>query len=214
MLRTIVRGTRAGTQALRDGDVMRRQDWVASHENSKLWEGLQCGPGLVHSVQPGVLPEIACEAHLVLLDLGCWHHLLTVNSAGRKGCDYQYSSCSIWVLISFPGGSDGKEYACNAGDLGSIPELGWSPGGGHGNPLQYCCLENPDGQRSLAAYGPWGCRELDTTERLSIAQRIWPRWNSSRPRAEDHLSFMFIFTLIIVKWGLSVGHILQLQLKR
>ena len=38
--------------------------------------------------------------------------------------------------------SDGKEAACNMGDLGSIPGLGRSPGGGHGNPLQYSCLEN------------------------------------------------------------------------
>ena len=44
---------------------------------------------------------------------------------------------------SFPGGSDCKESTCNVGDLGSIPELGRSPGGGHGNPLQYFCLENP-----------------------------------------------------------------------
>ena len=49
----------------------------------------------------------------------------------------------------FPGGSDGKESACNAGDLGLIPELGSSPGGGHGNPLKYSCLENPHGQKSL-----------------------------------------------------------------
>ena len=42
----------------------------------------------------------------------------------------------------FPGGSDGKESACNAGDLGSIPGLGRSPGGENGNPLQYSCLEN------------------------------------------------------------------------
>ena len=42
----------------------------------------------------------------------------------------------------FPGGSDSKESACNAGDLGSIPGLGKSPGEGHGNPLQYSCLEN------------------------------------------------------------------------
>ena len=45
--------------------------------------------------------------------------------------------------LGFPGGSDGKESTCNAGDLGSIPGLGRSPGGGHGNPLQYSCLENP-----------------------------------------------------------------------
>ena len=45
----------------------------------------------------------------------------------------------------FPGGSAGKESACNAGDLSSIPGLGRSPGGGHGNLLQYSCLENPHG---------------------------------------------------------------------
>ena len=62
------------------------------------------------------------------------------------------------------GGSDGKESAYNTGDLGSISELGRSPGGGHGNPLQYSCLESPRGQRSLAGYSPWGRKELDTTE--------------------------------------------------
>ena len=41
-----------------------------------------------------------------------------------------------------PGGSAGKEYTCNVGDLGSIPGLGRSPGEQHGNPLQYSCLEN------------------------------------------------------------------------
>ena len=46
----------------------------------------------------------------------------------------------------FPNGSDGKESTCNVGDLGSIPGLGRSPGGGHGNPLQNSCLENPHGQ--------------------------------------------------------------------
>ena len=45
--------------------------------------------------------------------------------------------------MRFPGGSDGKESTCNAGDPGSIPGLGGSPGEGNGNPLQYSCLENP-----------------------------------------------------------------------
>ena len=44
--------------------------------------------------------------------------------------------------MGFPGGSAGKESACNVGDLGSIPALGTSPGEGHGNPLQYSGLEN------------------------------------------------------------------------
>ena len=43
----------------------------------------------------------------------------------------------------FPGGSDGKESTCSARDMGSIPGLGRSPGGGHGNPPQFSCLENP-----------------------------------------------------------------------
>ena len=49
----------------------------------------------------------------------------------------------------FPGGSDGKASARNAGDLGSIPGLGRAPGEGNGNPLQYSCLENPMDR------GPW-----------------------------------------------------------
>jgi len=44
------------------------------------------------------------------------------------------------------------------------PWLGRSPGGGHGNPLQYSCLENPHGQRSQAGYCPLGCKESDMTE--------------------------------------------------
>ena len=46
-------------------------------------------------------------------------------------------------ILGFPYSSVGKESACNAGDLGSIPRLGRSPGEGNGNPLQYSCLENP-----------------------------------------------------------------------
>ena len=55
-------------------------------------------------------------------------------------------------------------------DSGSIPGLGRSPGGGHGNTLQYSCLENPPGQRSLVGYTPWGCKESDITDWLSTSQ--------------------------------------------
>ena len=64
----------------------------------------------------------------------------------------------------------GKEPACNVGDVGSIPGLGRSPGGGHGNPLQYSCLENPHGLKILVGYSPWGHKESDTTERLSTTE--------------------------------------------
>ena len=74
------------------------------------------------------------------------------------------------ILLGFPGGSTGKESACNVGDLDLILGLGRSPGGGHGNPIQYSCLENPHGHRSLVGYSPWGCKEWDTTEQLSTAK--------------------------------------------
>ena len=57
------------------------------------------------------------------------------------------------LSVYFLGGSDGKESAGSAGDPGSIPRSGRSPGEGNGNPLQYSCLENPPpGRRSLAGY--------------------------------------------------------------
>ena len=62
----------------------------------------------------------------------------------------------VGYRLGFPGGSAGKESACSAGDLGSISGLGRSLGGGHGNPLQYPCLENPHGEKSLAGYSPSG----------------------------------------------------------
>ena len=75
------------------------------------------------------------------------------------------------VFLGFPGGSVGKESSCNAGDLGLIPGLGRSFGGGHSNPLQYSYLKNPHGQRSLVGCSPRGCRELDTTEGLSTLSK-------------------------------------------
>ena len=60
------------------------------------------------------------------------------------------------VFLGFLGGLECKESACNVGDLGLIPRMGRFPGGEHGNPLQYSCLENPHGQRSLEGYRPWG----------------------------------------------------------
>ena len=66
--------------------------------------------------------------------------------------------------MGFYGGSVSKESTCNTGDLGLIPGLGRSPGRAHGNPLQYSCLKNPHGQRSLVGCSPLGHKELDMTE--------------------------------------------------
>ena len=99
---------------------------------------------------------------------------------GLRSCDSQALGTWPSVVVvhgfgcftGFRGGSDSKESACKAGDLGSIPGLGRSPGGGHSNPLQYSCLENPNGQRSLVGYCPWGCKESDTTEQLNTQHTV------------------------------------------
>ena len=73
-----------------------------------------------------------------------------------------FSSCVLWI-IGFPGGSDGKESADNAGDPGSIPESGRSLGQGNGKPLQDSCLENSWTEEPGGLY-PWSCKESDTTQ--------------------------------------------------
>ena len=71
---------------------------------------------------------------------------------------------SFIEMRGFPGGSDSKESACNAGVSGVIPGLGRSPGEGNGNPLQYFCLENPMDRGAWRATVPGGHKESDTTE--------------------------------------------------
>ena len=67
-------------------------------------------------------------------------------------------------VVGFPDGSNGKESTCNTGDQGSIPGLGRSSEEGNDNPLQFSCLENPHGQKSLVGCGPRGCKLLDMAE--------------------------------------------------
>ena len=78
----------------------------------------------------------------LLMDKGI---LVCSNQWGNKELDM--TEWLNWLyILGFPWGSVSKESTCNAGatrDMGSIPELGGSPGGGHGHPLQYSCLENP-----------------------------------------------------------------------
>ena len=95
-------------------------------------------------------------------------HLLLASTTPKKEIKQSLKMCKL-----FPGGSNGKESTCNAGDLVLIPRLGRSPGGGHDNPLQYLCLENSYGQRSLVAYSPWCHKSCTRLERLST--------NSFRP---------------------------------
>ena len=69
-------------------------------------------------------------------------------------------------MRGFPGVSDSKESSRNARDPGSIPGAGRSPGEGNGYPLQYSCMENS--MDSLVGYSPWGHKESDMNERLSM----------------------------------------------
>ena len=102
------------------------------------------------------------------------------SSWGRKQSDmterltlisYIFPQAALSIpkaLKGFPGGSDGKESAWNERDLGLIPGLERSPGGGHGHPLQYSCLENPHRQKSLVGYRLWYHKESDMTEQLTF----------------------------------------------
>ena len=88
---------------------------------------------------------------------------------------------TFWLCPSlsqgFPCGSDGKESACNARDLGSVPGSRRSPGEENGNPLQYSCLENSM-DRSLVGYSLWGHKELDMTEiGFSVSLHLAFRWD-------------------------------------
>ena len=84
-----------------------------------------------------------------------------------RGC---YFLLFGYNILGFPGGSAGKEYVCNAGDLGLIPGLRRSPGEGNGNPLQYSCLENPMDRGTWRATVHGVTKESDTTEDAHMAK--------------------------------------------
>ena len=157
-----------------------------------------------------------------------------------------YSSTLPGSLCSAPSvlitqhcsGSDRKESACNVRDLGSIPGLGRSPGGGHGNPLQYSCPGESHGQRSLVGYSPWGRKELDMTERLSTVhcdliyllpseqaywkQKLYPNLfvpsiphqsQTHRERVKFLLTHTFILSILNQAWYLVLKATAQRQMR-
>ena len=82
--------------------------------------------------------------------------------------------CGQEIKTGFPGGSDGKESACNVGDPDLIPGLGRSPGEGNGNPLHYSCLRTPMDRGASWATVHGGHKELDMTERLTLINLLPP----------------------------------------
>ena len=95
------------------------------------------------SVRILVLPLLLWlwASHSTFMSLCFPNHKMGINKAPQDK-ESERSLNTVVFNLGFPGGSDGKASACNAGDLGSIPGSGRSPGEGNGNPLQYSCLEN------------------------------------------------------------------------
>ena len=101
----------------------------------------------------------------------CWRGGETACAAVQHG----WTKCKVGLLREFsdkggfPEGSDGKKFTCNVGHPASIPRSGRSPGGQHGNPLQYSCLGNSMNRGGWQATVHGGCRESDTTEWLTLS---------------------------------------------
>ena len=99
--------------------------------------------------------DFSPRGQFCLSKLGCVCMCVQLVSGGRS----QGWASQVVLVVKNP--------SANAGgirDMSSIPGSGRSPGGGYGNPLQHSYLENPNRQRSLAGYSPWGDKESDTTE--------------------------------------------------
>ena len=91
------------------------------------------------------------------------------------------------LLLGFPGGSDGKETACSEGELGSIPGLGSSPGGEHGNPLQYSCLENPMNRGSWLAQAYGVAKSQTQRKQLSVTESVEYKYGEFYRSKEESL---------------------------
>ena len=155
-----------------------------------MWLGA-CGDA--EPTQPGLLDS----------DLGCPNKMR--KSTWRKRWIALYVP-EFYLLISFrytlrlsggfPGGSVVKNPPASAGDAGSTPGLGRSPGGGNGQPTPVFLAGEAHGRRSLAGYRPWGRRESATTERLNknkwsfegvflFCDRGWERVQGVSSRAQS-----------------------------
>ena len=85
-------------------------------------------------------------------------HWKVESQVKSKTICLSYASQVVLVVMNLPANAGDRR------DMGSVPGSGRSPGGGRSKLLQYSCLENPHGQRSLAGYSPWGHKESDMTE--------------------------------------------------
>ena len=139
--------------------------------------------------------------------------LINYNSTAVNSVNY----LSYREILGFPGGSDGKESTCKVGDLGLIPGLGRCPWRRERRPTPVFLPGEFHGQRSLAGYSPWSCKELDMTEWLSLTHSLTHSeillWTSSllltyprQPLTTSHPPFLYVrptalpMTLIRRSW--------------
>ena len=107
--------------------------------------------------------------------------------------------------MGFPGGSNSKKSACNAGDLSSIPGSGISPGEGNGYPLQYSCLENPYGQRSLVGYSPV---QFSSVQSLSHVQLFATPWTAEHQASLSITNTWSLPKLVSIKSVMPSSHLI------
>ena len=123
----------------------------------------------------------AVESNKALVPAAIWINLKNNyakwNKPDKKGHIYELSRLGISIdLEGCPGGTSGKEPPANGGDIrdtSSIPGWGWSPGGGHGNPLQYSCLENPMDRGAWRATVHGVAKRWTQMKQLSSYTQTW-----------------------------------------
>ena len=116
-----------------------------------------------------------------------------LNSKGSQSGTGQSEWAHSWH-IWLPRWLSGKEFICNAGDLGLIPGSGRSPREGNSKLLQYSCLGNPMDRGALAGYSPWGHKEWDTTQQLNNKKLTY---NIILISGVQHNDSVFLY---ILKW--------------
>ena len=120
--------------------------------HAKVWQGSGCPPSCMLLGQSLLsLSCSICSAPVrgyLMLGREVWVHPFLRGSWQLFAAIIDV--CGLWWLSS--------KDCLQCRRMGSIPALGRSPGGGHGNPLQYFYLENPGAQRNLVGYSPWGCK--------------------------------------------------------
>ena len=123
---------------------------------------------------PGLLIETLRER--IMGKFLCFMTMLKVGKGGKLRPQKRKVE---QLLVRRPRWLRGEEPACNVGDMGLIPGLGWFPGEGNGNPLQYSYLENPmDRGTWQATYSPWGLKRVGhdlatKQQQLLVHQRFW-----------------------------------------